>query len=64
MKVPKKARDAEVLRLLKAAGVSASDVRRLRWWARTAGKPLAAILQDAVWAYLLPIAADADAARK
>lgn len=36
------------------------DMRRLHWWAAKKGKPVAAILRDAVWAYLLPVAADAD----
>lgn len=36
------------------------DMRRLTWFAEQKGKPVAAVLRDAVWAYLLPIAADAD----
>jgi len=36
------------------------DMRRLTWWSAKKGKPVSAILRDAVWAYLLPIAADAD----
>ena len=39
------------------------DMRRLTWWAAKKGKPVAAVLRDAVWAYLLPIAADADKER-
>lgn len=38
----------------------ADDMRRLTWFAEKKGKPVAAILRDAVWAYLLPVAADAD----
>lgn len=41
-----------------------ADFRRLTWWAAKKGKPVAAVLRDAVWAYLVPIAADADAATK
>lgn len=36
------------------------DMRRLNWFAAQKNKPVAAVLRDAVWAYLLPIAADAD----
>lgn len=35
--------------------------RRMAWLARKRGVPMNAVLQDAVYAYCLPIAADADA---
>ena len=40
------------------------DMRRLKWWAAKKGLPVASILRDAIWAYLLPIAGDADAAHR
>lgn len=40
------------------------DMRRLTWWANKHGVPVSNVLRNAVWAYLLPIAADADAAQE
>ena len=38
------------------------DMRRLTWLAERRKIPVARLLRIAVWAYLLPIAPDADAA--
>lgn len=43
-----------------AVSLPPDDMRRLTWLAERKGKPVAAVIRDAVWAYLLPIAADAD----
>lgn len=43
-----------------AVSLPADDMRHLHWWAEKKGLPVAAILRDAVWPYLLPVAADAD----
>lgn len=43
-----------------SVALPADDMRRLTWFAAKKGKPVASILRDAVWAYLLPVAADAD----
>jgi hypothetical protein len=45
---------------LPATSIDEKDLRRLTWLAAKRGKPLASVIRDAVWAYLLPIAADAD----
>jgi hypothetical protein len=44
--------------------VTLNDVefRRLSWLAAKRGVPVAAVIRDSIFAYLLPIAADADAA--
>ena len=47
-----------------SADVPKDDARRLAWLARKRRVPLAAVLRDAVYAYVLPIATDADAARR
>jgi hypothetical protein len=43
-----------------AFSVNEDDFRRLCWLAKKRNLPVAAVLRDAVWAYLLPIAPDAD----
>lgn len=40
--------------------VPPDDMRRITWLARKRKVPVAKVLRDAVWAYVLPIAADAD----
>lgn len=42
--------------------LDADSFRRMAWLARKRGVPMNTILADAVYAYCLPIAADADAA--
>lgn len=42
--------------------VPPEDMRRLTWLAGQRGVPVSKVLRDAVWAYLLPIAPDADRA--
>jgi len=44
--------------------LDADGFRRMAWLARKRGVPMNAVLADAVYAYVLPIAADADAATK
>lgn len=44
-----------------AVSLPPDDMRRLAWLAAKRGVPVASVLRDAVWAYLLPIAIDADA---
>jgi non-ribosomal peptide synthetase component F len=34
------------------------DLARLTWWAEKKGVPVAVVLRDAVWAYLLPVRDD------
>lgn len=41
--------------------LDADGFRRMAWLARQRGVPMNAVLADAVYAYVLPIAADADA---
>jgi hypothetical protein len=41
--------------------LDADGFRRMAWLARKRGVPMNAVLADAVYAYVLPIAADADA---
>ncbi len=45
-----------------AVSLPPDDMRRLTWWANKHGVPVSNVLRNAVWAYLLPIAADADRA--
>ena len=40
------------------------DMRRITWWANKKGVPVAYMLRLAVWAYLRPIAEDADRAAR
>lgn len=42
--------------------IDADDFRRLAWWANRKGVPTAAVIRDAVRAYLLPVRVDADRA--
>lgn len=42
--------------------IDADDMRRLAWWANRKGVPTAAVIRDAVRAYLLPVRVDADRA--
>lgn len=44
--------------------LDADGFRRMAWLARQRGVPMNAVLADAVYAYVLPIAADADAASR
>lgn len=44
-----------------AVSLPPDDMRRLSWLAAKRGVPVASVLRDAVWSYLLPIAIDADA---
>lgn len=44
--------------------LDADGFRRMAWLARKRNVPMNAVLADAVYAYVLPIAADADAADK
>lgn len=37
-----------------------ADMRRMTWLAQKRNVPVANVLRDAVWAYMLPIASDAD----
>ncbi len=41
--------------------LSPDDMRRVSWLAQRRKHPVAKVLRDAVYAYMLPIAADADA---
>ena len=43
-----------------AVSIPDDDMRVLAWWAAKKGKPVASVVRDAVWAYLLPVRADAD----
>lgn len=45
-----------------AITLSEDDFRRLTWLADKRGVPVAAVLRDAVWAYMIPITPEADAA--
>jgi hypothetical protein len=45
-----------------AVSLPEDDMRRLVWYANKIGKPVAHLVRLAVWAYLLPIASDADKA--
>jgi hypothetical protein len=44
------------------ASLEPDDMRRLCWLAKKRRVPVSKVLRDAVYAYLLPIRADADAA--
>ncbi len=63
VRVRRTARGARAGRMTRVmASLEQADFRRLAWLARQRKVPVAAVLRDAVWAYLLPIAADADRA--
>ncbi|MBS0219159.1 MAG: hypothetical protein JSR91_00305 [Proteobacteria bacterium] len=55
----KGARTGNMVRIM--ASITPEDMRRLTWLANKRQVPVAKLIRDAVWAYLLPIAADADA---
>lgn len=43
-----------------AVSFNADDFRRAQWFANKRGIPLAEVIRLALWAYLVPVAADAD----
>lgn len=43
-----------------AVSFDADDFRRAQWFADKRGLPLAEVIRRALWAYLVPVAADAD----
>lgn len=45
-----------------AVSFDADDFRRAQWFADKRGIPLAEVIRVALWAYLLPVKADADRA--
>lgn len=58
----KGARSGKMTRI--AVSLEPDDMRRLTWWAAKNKVPVSSVLRNAVWAYLLPVAADADAAHE
>jgi len=54
----KGARAGKMVRVM--ASLPPDDMRRLTWLAAKRRVPVANVLRDAVYAYMLPIAADAD----
>jgi len=60
----KPAKGAKVGKLVRVAvSLPEEDMRRVLWLAEQRKVPAAKILRDAVWAYMLPIRTQADAAK-